>query len=610
MALEQFRVGQLINGIDFGNVSNGDTSDAMDAFVSNVDMEDQSSQILVYSEAGLYLARMTFNSVSMLMAAYEELDGTDVNAILYATDNGEFNGIQFVKGYNNVTGGKHLFGRNYTVTSANAAQGWNGVLIGAVETQPTFTPIQVGDSVPKLGFDISMTKEQVVGVLSTLTYDEDGICNLIEDENTGNDETGHAILLATYDSEESSYGLFVGTTLDPQSGDISYEFGAVFNSTDGWLNTLTDGEIQIGIQPTPIVTSLNQTAGWNGFLVGFEGGVAPVDTVTAGTYSAATGIWTDNADYELTDDGAGTYAVTGLIPYGRADSLFDFAGHRFAVKISRDTITSRNDLPSGNIVVVTVGTEVSQYTKDAFETDGSLIYIAAPTAETLTTPRVVKIAWSIAGETLQESDFTSYTFDLSDAELAPIPQEDEDESRVAYCITPKITSDKFVKVVAPSGGLRAGQVVNCVALASSVEGVPLNLEVYSPSLPTNATLDSRFYALIVNGGFENLADGRRPSGNPDYTTYVYNEGDVCQGILLDKNLVFQISGSCISGDTSIDPTADIGRYIVPTNGTYIPSIANAPTDGGCLKIIGTAQFRKGGIFNDAFVSTYIAIAIH
>lgn len=455
---------------------------------------------------------------------------------------------------------------------------------------------QVGQSVTAFDFGDVQNGDTNAGMeafLEGLTYGQEGYVILLS--ATAGEATA---TLRARKVGENNYALYA------YMGDVGaplYENG---------YTGLTDGKFAFGATAT--VETVNDTTPptWNGIFIGAVTDDAPVDTVKAGTYSVATGIWTDNADYVVTDNGDGTYGVTGLIPYGRADSMFPFAGYRFAVKISRSTITSRDDLPDGTIVKITVGSEVTQATKSNFEEDGSLIYIAAPTQETLTTPRVVQIAWSIEGSTVQESDFTSYTFDLSEAELAPIPEENEEESRVAYCLTPNLQSTKIVKVVAPSGGLRAGQVVNCVSLASTVEGIANNLEVYSPSLPTTATLGSNFYALITNGGFEQLEDGRRPEGNPDYTTYVYNEGDICDAILLDKNLVFEISGSCISGDTSLNPVADIGRYIVPTNGTYVLSIANAPTAGGCLKIIGTSYFKKGGLFNNAYTSTYIALAIH
>lgn len=594
MALKEFRKGYSIMGFDFGNVSNGETSPEMDSFLDGIDYGDGNGIALLEKndsgEPREYLVAMKQDGILALMVG---------EVLLYI--NQDVQGFASA-GFNNLTNGKFV-DSPVEIANISTETGWNGTLIGAVLTETPLTQFGVGQTITGIDFGNVQNGEPsdaMDAFLASLTYDG-GDCNILESISGGDD---YYPLLAN-DLGDGKYMLWgvadnvVYSTFEDTAHGVSIGFQNLTNGKDVGSTTYT-------------LTAVSSAQGWNGILVGavVEGGDEPVDTVTAGTYSAATGIWTDNADYEIADNGDGTYDVTGLIPYGRADSLFAYPGYRFAVKISRDSITSRDDLPDGNICTVTVGSETTTYTKSAFETDGSLIYIAAPVSETLATPRVVKIAWSIAGSTVEESDFTSYTFDLSDAELAPIPEETEDESRVAYCITPKITSDKFVKVVAPSGGLRAGQVVNCVSLASSVAGVPLNLEVYSPSLPTTATLDSRFYCLIVNGGFEKLEDGRRPSGNPDYTTYVYNEGDVCQGILLDKNLVFEISGSCISGDTSLDPSADIGRYIVPVNGTYVLSIANAPTAGGCLKIIGTAQFRKGGILNDAFVSTYIALAIH
>lgn len=611
MALEQFRVGQSITGYEFD--TSAQKADIL-SVLSQINYSADGNATLATGPDGI-TGLDVFHTGTLYLIAYmsEEFEITP----LWANETGSIAeaGLSYVEGFQNLNNGAYSIpGGGYEVRYVNETQGWNGVFIGVVGGEPaptpSLTPFRVGQTIT--GFDFGNVQNgdesaEMDTFLAGLTYEE-GVAVLLSGTEVG---TGYTCsLVAFYEENVYAIGYIVNGAEEDEatilySSEADPDFGAA-----GYKN-LTDGKYTL--EQTASVGSISDAQGWNGILMGaVEEGGEPTytDTVTAGTYSAATGIWTDNADYELTDDGAGTYAVTGLIPYGRADSLFAFAGYRFAVKISRDTITSRDDLPDGNICTVTVGGETSTYTKSAFETDGSLIYIAAPVRETLATPRVVKIAWSIAGSTVEESDFTSYTFDLSGAELAPIPEEAEDESRVAYCITPKITSDKFVKVVAPSGGLRAGQVVNCVALASAVEGVPMNLDVYSPSLPTNATLDSRFYALIVNGGFEKLEDGRRPSGNPDYTTYVYNEGDVCQGILIDKNLVFEISGSCISGDTSIDPSADIGRYIVPTNGTYVLSIANAPTAGGCFKIIGTSYFRKGGLYNDAFVATYIALAIH
>lgn len=47
-------------------------------------------------------------------------------------------------------------------------------------------------------------------------------------------------------------------------------------------------------------------------------------------------------------------------------------------------------------------------------------------------------------------------------------------------------------------------------------------------------------ALVLNDYFETLEDGRRPDGNPDYTTYVYKQDDVVACIRLIPELRFEI----------------------------------------------------------------------
>ena len=145
--------------------------------------------------------------------------------------------------------------------------------------------------------------------------------------------------------------------------------------------------------------------------------IAPpyADHVRAGTYNAGTGVWTNGATYNIARDGD-NFKVTGVIPYGAADSVFPTAGHRFAVRVSQDGITSADQLPSGTIVKTTNTEAQSGYntsTKDAFETDGSLIAIFAPTAESKDAYlREVKIKWKTGGQ------FKTYTFDLSEATLS------------------------------------------------------------------------------------------------------------------------------------------------------------------------------------------------
>lgn len=133
-----------------------------------------------------------------------------------------------------------------------------------------------------------------------------------------------------------------------------------------------------------------------------------------GTYDASSGTWSNGATYKLSRSG-NDFVVTGEIPYGEADSIFGTAGNRFAVRVYKDGITSRSDLPSGDIVKTTNTNATGGYnvgTKSDFETDGSLIAVFAPTSETLSAyDREIKIKWA-SGE-----DFTTYKFDLSRATL-------------------------------------------------------------------------------------------------------------------------------------------------------------------------------------------------
>ena len=132
-------------------------------------------------------------------------------------------------------------------------------------------------------------------------------------------------------------------------------------------------------------------------------------------------MWTSGATYDLKRNG-NTFDVIGTIPYGAADSMFGTAGNRFAVRIRKYGITSTSDLPTGNIVKTTNTEAAGGYnvgTRSDFETDGSLIAIFAPTAATKNAyNREVKIAWKKAGGSVVDSDFTTYTFNLSNATLA------------------------------------------------------------------------------------------------------------------------------------------------------------------------------------------------
>ena len=212
-----------------------------------------------------------------------------------------------------------------------------------------------------------------------------------------------------------------------------------------------------------------------------------------GSYNASTGTWTKGADYSLTETNRNTYRVTGEIPYGEADAIFPTAGNRFAVRIANKNITSKSQLPSGTICKTTNKEVASGYntaTKAAFEDDGSLIAIFAPTAATKDAyNREVKIEWEGDGV------FVTYTFNLTNATLESEP------SPQPTGLTPFAGGDTVTSIVINPNGL-TNQEMNAWIANLPKETDPENLGY--ESLDIELLSDSNDDAMIkVQGDNEN-----------------------------------------------------------------------------------------------------------
>lgn len=125
-----------------------------------------------------------------------------------------------------------------------------------------------------------------------------------------------------------------------------------------------------------------------------------------GSYDVSTGIWTaGNTTYSFTSDTDNLTKVTGEIPYEEASVPLGLdAGNRIQFRIVNSNIASVNDLPDGNICTVTGATTSNNYTKSAFETDGSLICIINTPNKTNIT---VDIKWGV--------NVVRYTYDITSA---------------------------------------------------------------------------------------------------------------------------------------------------------------------------------------------------
>ena len=129
-----------------------------------------------------------------------------------------------------------------------------------------------------------------------------------------------------------------------------------------------------------------------------------------------------------------------------------------------------------------------------------------------------------------------------------------------------------------------------------------NLEVFACNQPTTARLGKQM-AIVINDGFETLADGRRPDGNANYTQYSFAEGDVITVILLREGSRFELSYDSMTG------TPTVGYSVFPVNGAFIPSTATTVPAGtySSLRTLALRNFRAGGLFGAQFMSTAVVI---
>ncbi len=154
-------------------------------------------------------------------------------------------------------------------------------------------------------------------------------------------------------------------------------------------------------------------------------------------------------------------------------------------------------------------------------------------------------------------------------------------------------------------GLRAGEVVQAEKLDENLYG---NYSVYMPEQITD--IAKQDWAIVLNGTFEEMSDGRRPDGNPDYTTYVYKPGEVATAIRMIPNIKFELSvDACDS--TVAGATIKPGDNLVPKANEYALTYSAAATTVTAkhyLTIEATKFFRLGGQFGGDFASTLVVRA--
>lgn len=158
--------------------------------------------------------------------------------------------------------------------------------------------------------------------------------------------------------------------------------------------------------------------------------------------------------------------------------------------------------------------------------------------------------------------------------------------------------------------LHAGQVVVAETLDAALRG---NYSVYAPTQVADAAKED--VALILDGGFETLADGRRPDGQPDYTQYTFGEGEVVTAFRLNvPNPKFEISIDACDSTVAAAATAGtlaVGDNLIPKNGQYeltYSAKADAVTAKNYLTVEALKFFRLGGASGSEFASTLVVRA--
>lgn len=170
--------------------------------------------------------------------------------------------------------------------------------------------------------------------------------------------------------------------------------------------------------------------------------------------------------------------------------------------------------------------------------------------------------------------------------------------------TPKLESTHIAKIKVPTGGLHAGQVVYCEDLDATI---PDNFEIYAATKPITTNFGSKNLAVVLNGGFETIADGRRPNGQPDDTKYTYQAGDIATVVFIDRHLSFSISADSIDANTIGDIA--VGKYLIPLNNSNSLAVASSVPDTitTALKVVGVRSLPVGGEFGLGYATTYICI---
>lgn len=155
------------------------------------------------------------------------------------------------------------------------------------------------------------------------------------------------------------------------------------------------------------------------------------------------------------------------------------------------------------------------------------------------------------------------------------------------------------QIVVPEGEFfTAGQVF----LAENLDNEVGNKDIFIPEVIDDAR--NEIPVIIINNGFEELPDDRRPDGQLDYTQYLYKPGTFLTAVRLLPEIKFELSKDCVLAESEIE----VGGYLIPEDGSrrlmYTKTLDGIESKV-YLMIENFKSFQLGGLFGNKCADTMV-----
>lgn len=169
-------------------------------------------------------------------------------------------------------------------------------------------------------------------------------------------------------------------------------------------------------------------------------------------------------------------------------------------------------------------------------------------------------------------------------------------ANICYVLNDEIDAKLVEVVTVPTGAtLVAGNVLLAETLVSG------STTVYAGAQVTDITTQKP--VIIIDQGFEEWTDGRRPDGGNMVTDIKFTEGKKVHALRFDDHMKYEFSTDVL--DTTVAPA--VGKFLIPVNNSYELAVANSlGTALVGFKIEALTNIAVGGSFTGGFASGVIA----